>query len=113
MIINLIKFFAKLFFSLVLGVIIIYAIIAGTKNYIANPDGPYDDVTYMIKSYEKNAEVGKGTWCQCPVCDEYYYKDDSPCCGHECEGTYWTIVDAWDIIQPYKELIESYGKKLN
>lgn len=111
MIMHLIKNFFKIAALLILGGIFALAVFKGTVDYVKNPDEPYDDVSYMIKSYEKNAEADFLSYCQCPVCNKYFIKDNTPCCNSECEKNYWNLANAWESVQDEKLLIESFGKK--
>lgn len=111
---KLVKLFFRLLFSLILGiigVIFLVWVISASISYHKSGELPYDNVTYMMSSYEKNDEVPRGTWCQCPVCDKYFYKEDNPCCSHKCEMDYKKMVSAWNSAQQEKRLIENYGKK--
>jgi hypothetical protein len=108
---KLIKGFIKLVFSLVVGLVLIIWLVRAFISYKQSGELPYQDVTYMMSSYVKNDEVPRGTWCQCPVCDKYYYKDDSPCCSHKCEREYREMVKAWNSVNNNRQFIENHGKK--
>ena len=107
---KLVKGFIKLVFSLVIGLILIIWLVGAFISYKQSGELPYQDVTYMISSYEKNAEAPRGTWSKCPVCDKYYYKDDSPCCSHKCEREYREMVKAWNSVNNGRQFIENHGK---
>ena len=114
MILKLFKFFFKLLFIILIAAILFVSVVIGigrsAKGYVESSELPYDNVTYMMQSYEKNAEAAPGTWCACPVCGtKYFYKEDIPCCSRECEKKYHEIVNAWR--RGDKNLVESYGKK--
>lgn len=95
--------------SIILGIIFIILVIGGVISHKESGELPYQNVTYMRTSYEKNAEFPRGTWCQCPVCDEYFYKDNLPCCSQKCEREYHDIVHAWE--RGDREFVEQHGKK--
>ena len=108
---KIIKGFVKLTFFLLFS-IIIFALIIGTIVHCSvDAELPNQNVTYMITSYNKNAEVPIGTWCQCPICEKYYYKEDVPCCSYRCEKEYHDIVKAWNSANYNKRYIENHGKK--
>lgn len=108
---KIVKGFVKLVFMLVIGIIFVVWLIGATASYQKSGELPYQDMTYMMTSYEKNAEAPRGTWCQCPVCDKYYYKDDSPCCSHKCEREYRDLVNTWNSVCKDRRFIENHGKK--
>lgn len=108
---RLIKGFVKFVFLLVIGIIFVIWLIGAVVSYHKSGELPYQDVTYMMTSYEKNEEVPRGTWCQCPVCDEYFYKEDLPCCSDKCEKEYRDIVRAWNSANKDRQFIENHGKK--
>ena len=106
-----IKFVVKLSLGLIIGVFIVGWIISGIISYHMSGELPFDNVTYMKESYGKNAEVPKGTWCECPVCGENFYKSNSPCCSQKCEKDYWDCVNAFNKGEIERKKVESYGKK--
>ena len=108
---RIIKSFVKFVFSLAIGIIFIVWLISTFFGDRQDDGLPYQDVTYMMTSYEKNAEFPRGTWCQCPVCDKYYYKDSSPCCSYKCEREYKEMIKAWNSAQQDRKYIENHGKK--
>ena len=108
---KMIKGFVKLVFTLVFGIVFLVWLISAVVSYQKSGELPYQDVTYMISSYEKNAQDPRGTWSQCPVCDKYYYKDDSPCCSRKCEKEYRGMVKAWNSANHDRKFIENHGKK--
>lgn len=111
---KLVKLFIKLVFSIILfilGIVFLVWVIGASVSLKQSAELPYENVTYMISSYEKNDEVPRGTWCQCPVCGKYYYKDDSPCCSYKCEMEYKKMVKAWNSAQQDRRYIENHGKK--
>ena len=116
MIFKVVKFFIKLGVGIILGIISLVVIfclaINGITNRVKSYELPYHDVSYMITSYEKNAEAPKGTWCVCPVCEkEYYYKDKTVCCSPECEKKYHEIVKAYNDAKAGRKFVERQGKK--
>lgn len=108
---KLVKGFIKFVFFLIIGVIFIVWLISAFVTYKNGTEMPFQNVSYMMTSYEKNAEVPRGTWCQCPVCDEYYYKGDYACCSAKCEREYHDLVKAWNSANRDKQFIENHGKK--
>lgn len=115
MIWDLVKGLVKFGFLLGAGfVILIWWFSTGGTNVDNEEDTelPFQNVTYMMTSYEKNAEAQRGTWCQCPVCDNYYYKENYPCCSYKCEKEYHELVRAWHSSNSSaKQYIEKHGKK--
>ena len=108
---RLFKGFIKLVIAISIIIFFFVWAIGAVVSYHRSGELPYDNVTYMISSYEKNDEVPRGTWCQCPVCGKYYYKEDSPCCSHKCEMEYKEMVRVWNSAQQDKRMIENHGKK--
>jgi hypothetical protein len=108
---KLVKGFIKLIFSLVIGLVLTIWLISAAISYFKSGELPYQDMSYMITAYEKNSEDPRGTWSQCPVCDKYYYKDDSPCCSRKCEKEYREMLKAWNSANKERRFIENHGKK--
>ena len=108
---NLVKGVIKLVFGLVIGILLIVWLVGAAISYKQSAELPYENVTYMMESYEINTTVPRGTWCECPVCKKNFYKEDSPCCSHKCESEYHKLVSAWNSAQQDREYIENHGKK--
>ena len=111
MILRVIKIFIGLAIGAIIGAVIFFWLVSGTVGFIKSAESPRDNISWIIKSYERCEEAVDGAWLQCPVCHKEFFKAGRNFCSEKCEDEFWEMYDAWEDSEECREIIERYGKK--
>ena len=106
------KLFLKLILGFVITAIITGIIISAASDWFKSGEMPTNNISYRVEMYKVCERSPIGTYLECPVCRNTYYKEPGHnCCSEKCERIYYELVADWNQTQNGNNRIEAYGFK--